>query len=158
MSATVPWPRPRRSGALRRAQYARSEARAVSHLLKAFSELQHRGCSHTKLGTALMHALLSPAATAAAAAPLRPPGIFFATAAQPGVWEPIPPPIDYFKGGIPATRCDEPLPLVCSELQMILGPEIFAAQAAGVESLGADYKARLCHIVGIIDLAFAHNV
>jgi len=41
---------------------------------------------------------------------------------------------------------------------MILGPEIFAAQAAGVESLGADYKARLCHIIGIIDLAFAHNV
>ena len=173
MSATVPWPRPRRSGALRRAQYARSEARAVSHLLKAFSELQHRGCSHTKLGTALMHALLSPAAAAAAAAPMRPPGIFFANVAQPGVWERIPPPRilsphlqvqgnNYIKGGIPvplrATSCDEPLPLICIELQKILGPEIFAAQAAGVDTLGTDKAARLCHIIGIIDLAFAHNV
>ena len=69
---------------------------------------------------------------------------------------------DYIKGIIPdplrATMCDEPLPLVCIELQKILGPEIFAAQAAGVDTLGSDRKARLCHIIGIIDLAFAHNV
>ena len=121
-----------------------------------------------------MQALLSPAAAAAAAAaPMRPPGIFFSNVAQPGVWEPIPPPRflsphlevqgnNYIKGGIPvplrATRCDEPLPLICIELQKILGPEIFAAQAAGVDTLGPDTKARLCHHIGIIDLAFAHNV
>ena len=69
---------------------------------------------------------------------------------------------DYIKGGIPvplrATSCDEPLPLICIELQKILGPEIFAAQAAGVDTLGTDKAAMLCHIIGIIDLAFAHNV
>ena len=72
--------RSRRSGAQRRAQYKRADARAISHLLKAFDSLLHRGCSNTKLGGALVQALTpaSAADAAAAAAPLRPPGIFFA--------------------------------------------------------------------------------
>ena len=90
----MPWPmpRPRRSGALRRAQYARSQAKAVGHLLKAFAELHHRGCSNTKLGSALAQALapaatpeaappqpaaVSLAASIAAVAPERPPGVFY---------------------------------------------------------------------------------
>ena len=66
--------RSRRSGALRRAQYHRAEARVIGKLLQHFAALQHRGCCATKLGGALVQAL-TPAA--AAAAPLRPPGIFF---------------------------------------------------------------------------------
>jgi len=119
----------------------------------------------------------SAADAAAAAAPLRPPGIFFAqdAAGEPATAAYAPPayaqpayaapsyaapapayaqqPIVDFEGGV---RTE--LPLVCMELQRILGPEIHAAQAAGTNNLGAKYKARLCHIIGIIDLAFAHNV
>ena len=155
--------RPRRSGAQRRAQKERAHARGIQHLLGAFAEVQsHRGGQLTVLGEALLQALspfpaadtdvAAAATSAAAAAPFR-----------PGVWEPLPAlPIDYTKGGIPvplrATRCEEPLPLICIELQKILGPEIFAAQAAGVDTLGPETQARLCHHIGIIELAFAHNV
>ena len=85
MSAT--WPRPRRSGAQRRAQLERSQARVIGSLLKAFSALQHRGCCHTRLGTALAQALLCPAASPATA-PLRPPGIFDAAPATTAYAQP----------------------------------------------------------------------
>ena len=80
-------PRPRRSGAQRRAQLERSQARVIGSLLKAFSALQHRGCCHTRLGTALAQALLCPAASPATA-PLRPPGIFDAAPATPAYAQP----------------------------------------------------------------------
>ena len=57
---SVPWleGRPRRSGAARREQALRSQARAVQKLLAAFKELdQHRGCKTSKLGLALESAL-----------------------------------------------------------------------------------------------------
>ena len=80
-------PRPRRSGAQRRAQLERSQARVIGSLLKAFSALQHRGCCHTRLGTALAQALLCPAASPATA-PLRPPGIFDAAPATTAYAQP----------------------------------------------------------------------
>ena len=73
--------RPRRSGAPRRAQALRAEARMITRLLKCFAELQHRGCTQSALGNALQHALSMPSAAsvaaAAATAPPKPPGIFF---------------------------------------------------------------------------------
>ena len=80
-------PHPRRSGAHRRAQLERSQARVIGSLLKAFSALQHRGCCHTRLGTALAQALLCPAASPATA-PLRPPGIFDAAPATTAYAQP----------------------------------------------------------------------
>ena len=80
-------PRPRQSGAQRRAQLERSQARVIGSLLKAFSALQHRGCCHTRLGTALAQALLCPAASPATA-PLRPPGIFDAAPAPTACAQP----------------------------------------------------------------------
>ena len=158
--------RPRRSGAQRRAQKERAHARTIQHLLAAFAEVQsHRGGQLTVLGEALLQALQPASAagteaattSAAAAAPPFPPG----------VWEPI----DYVMGArnephvytkevvlVPVRATSPRLPLVCIELQTILGPEIFAAQAAGIESLDIKYKARLCHHIDIIDLAFAHNI
>ena len=86
-----PWldGRTRRSGAQRRAQDMRAEARMVQRLLKCFAQLQHRGCGSTALGKALAMALQpsvaeapSEDATAAAVivAPERPPGTFYAKA------------------------------------------------------------------------------
>ena len=76
-----------------------------------------------------------------------------APAFPPGVWEPIPKPIVVSTTPSASTDIIE-LPLICAELQNILGPEILAAQEAGVETLGYDRKARLCQFIGIIDLAF----
>ena len=86
----APSAKPRRSGARRRAQAYRAEARIINGLLRCFAQLQHRGCSNSILGAALELALSpttsSTAAAAAAAAvaaavaptaPARPPGIFF---------------------------------------------------------------------------------
>ena len=86
-----PWldGRTRRSGAQRRAQDMRAEARMVQRLLKCFAQLQHRGCGSTALGQALAMALQpsvaeAPSEDAAAAAvivaPERPPGTFYAKA------------------------------------------------------------------------------
>eukprot|EP00972_Heterocapsa_arctica_P034050 5012398-Heterocapsa_arctica.AAC.1 len=48
------WQRARRSGAARRAQVERAQARTVQRLLKGFAELSaHRGCQPSKLGAAL---------------------------------------------------------------------------------------------------------
>jgi len=83
-SVAPPWlrdGRSRRSGALRRAQYHRAEARVIGKLLQHFAALQHRGCCRTRLGAALELAL-SPGAAAAAPAPSRPPGIFYAKGAD----------------------------------------------------------------------------
>lgn len=51
----------RRSGAARRAQAARADARAVQRLLRGFKELeQHRGCCSSRLGAALSSVLREP--------------------------------------------------------------------------------------------------
>merc|ERR1712224_189504 len=59
--------RPRRSGAERREQDARADARAIQRTLKGFSSLQeHRGCRPTKLGEAFAQALRTHSANASA--------------------------------------------------------------------------------------------
>ena len=101
----APWlaQRPRRSGAQRRAQYDRGQARVIGSLLKSFATLQHRGCCNTKLGTALAQVLCAaPAAAAAAPAatapyPVMPPGTFYAVEPSPA---PQAMPIINFKGGV----------------------------------------------------------
>ena len=77
-----PWldGRTRRSGAQRRAQDMRAEARMVQRLLKCFAQLQHRGCGSTALGKALAMALQPSVAEAPLVAPERPPGTFYAKA------------------------------------------------------------------------------
>ena len=151
--------RRRKTSAERRAQRNRAAARHIGWLLKGVAELEaHRGSAPSAMVGQLAGALTRKAkvksvstadvATAAARA---------APAFPPGVWEPIPDPIVVSTTPSASTDIIE-LPLICLELQKILGPEIHAAQASGVKSLGAEYKARLCHIIDIIDLAFAHNV
>ena len=55
--------RPRRSGAERRAQDRRAEARVAQRLVNAFAAFEHRGCQPSWLGAALA-ALLRPGAPA----------------------------------------------------------------------------------------------
>ena len=98
--------RSRRSGALRRAQYHRAEARVIGKLLQHFAALQHRGCCATKLGDALVHAL-TPAA--AAAAPLRPPGIFYGQDAAATATTAYAQPVDEATYAAPASTANAPL-------------------------------------------------
>jgi len=58
--------RPNRSAAARRAQYSRAHARVVQLLLREFVAFNHRGCSSSRLGSALVVALGSGGPSAAA--------------------------------------------------------------------------------------------
>ena len=154
-SVAPPWlrdGRSRRSGALRRAQYHRAEARVIGKLLQHFAALQHRGCCHTRLGAALELAL-SPGAAAAAPAPSRPPGIFYEKGAdakdvaandQQQIAEPNP--LD-----------DMALPTIHAELESILSDEIDAQQPGPCTPAVLRRKARLCQAIDIIYLARACN-
>ena len=149
-----PLRRRRKTSAERRAQRNRAAARHIGWLLKGVAELEaHRGSAPSAMVGQLAGALTRKAKvksvnTAAAAA-----AAMDAPAFPPGVWEPIPEPIVVSTTPTASTDIIE-LPLICVELQNILGPEIVAAQEAGTDRLSTVRKARLCQYIGIIDLAF----
>ena len=168
--AAPPWVagRTRRSGAKRRAQAMRAEARVVTRLLKCFSQLHHRGCGNSVLGNALAKALLPVEGAVAdphtALAPERPPGVFFPT----GVWEPL------HSGYVQATTTsrvqpasaaaaaaaaaprlspEEPLiPSLHEELVSSFNGEIVRMQSIHPGARDRQRAARLCDVMDIMEV------
>ena len=161
--------RPRRSGAQRRAQYERGQARVIGRLLKSFATLQHRGCCNTKLGTALAQVLCAAPAAAAAPYPVMPPGTFFAAEPSPapqalpvlsqGVWEPIPT-TSWVQSATaaPNSSPEQQQPPTAAtrslyeELVYTFNSEILRMQAEQPAARDRQRQARLCNVIGIIEL------